>query len=152
MEAKLKLLKADNKERLKEIIKLHEEMQVYTNKDFFVFEPNSFMQKMGAINQNMFEIFMLVSIAIFGLLFPSIVAAIFFIVSHNLIVFANAGPDYRVKWGHIATFVNIGLLAIVGVIKAKYIIGITKLHYLNVEEYKDGVRFWEGFGFDLERN
>jgi hypothetical protein len=84
---------------MKEIIIMHEKSMRHTNRDFYIFEPKHAKEKFDALNQNMFEIFILSALTILGLLFPSVVAATFFVITHDLLYISNMKPSSRIFWG-----------------------------------------------------
>jgi len=67
--------------------------------DVYIFEPNSFWQKIKSLTQNSFEIIVVIVIFLLTLYQPSLVAAGFLVWSHALLIPSSFPVDARLRWG-----------------------------------------------------
>ena len=67
--------------------------------DLYIFEPNTFWQKIKSLTQNSFEILVVIVIFLLTLYKPSLVAAGFLVWSHALLIPSSLPVDARLGWG-----------------------------------------------------
>lgn len=64
-----------------------------------MWEPETFLDKIGCMLRNLFEIYYLVAIVIMSLAFPSVVSLGFFLMSFFLVYIMTKDAAVRFGWG-----------------------------------------------------
>ena len=141
-----------NLERMKELIQMHDKAMRHTNRDFYIFEPRNRKEKVLTLAENLFELLLLIYVAVMAILSPSMVSASFFLLTHNFIFTSGLQPSQRIFWGRIAIVFNIVALTGVILVKVYYSYGTERNLYLSENEFHDHVEFWESLGFRVHKD
>ena len=112
-------------------------------------EPENLVEKVTSIWQNTIEIWFVVAVGVFGLIFPSMLAAGFFLVSNLLMFSMTMNLTRRKFWGLVFTGVIAFLLL------SEIIWKVRKINTMipstdDYDTFKSEIRFYESLGFKLD--